>query len=333
MEYRKTEKDGVYVFLLKNESNQVYVTNYGATLLSWLVIDGHNNLQDIVLGYDTIEDYARYDGYLGACLGRVANRIAEGRFVLNGQEYKVPVNNGPNSLHGGVQGFSYKTFGYDMIDDSCVRFSLVSPDGDQGYPGTLHVSITYRLENDTLSIHYQAQSDAETLVNLSNHAYFNLDGASTIGEHCLRIAAEKFAPVDENGLVSKELKGLGEAMDFSSEKPIREALGSNDSDIAIAKGLDHPYVFASKKDPVTLYSPKSGLELVLNTSYPLAQIYTANYLDGRCGKHGVQMEAQSAICLEAQYMPDDIHRDPHSKTILRKGEMYDEWTSFTIRKR
>lgn len=333
MEYQDTRKDGIVFFLLKNDTNQIYVTNYGATLLSWLVIDRHGMLEDLVLGYETMEEYQTQDGYLGACLGRVANRIERGRFTLNGSEYTLPVNNGPNSLHGGTSGFSHRIFDWEIVNDQCVRFTLVSPDGDQSYPATLEVAITYTLEGDTLSIRYEAQSDADTIVNLSNHSYFNLDGSPSIKEHTLKIEADRFIPVDADGLVVADTFAMSDAMDFRQEKPIKQALDSDDEAIRLGKGIDHPYVFRTKTDPVVLASSKSGLELVVNTSYPQAQIYTANYLDGRPGKHGVPMKAQSAICIETQYRPNDINQDPQSPTILRKGEKYDEWTSFTVRKR
>lgn len=333
MEYQNIRNDGICVFLLKNDTNQVYVTNYGATLLAWLVIDTHHTLVDLVLGYDTIEEYQTYDGYLGACLGRVANRIGQGKFSLNGKQYTLPINNGPNTLHGGTTGFSHQIFNWTIVNDSCVKFSLTSPDQDQGFPGTVQATITYTLENDTLRIHYEAQSDADTILNLSNHTYFNLDGSETIKDHRLQIKADHIAPVDTDGLVTGKIEPVSAIMDLKEEKPIKEILDSKDPQIQIAKGLDHPYIFNTTSDPIRLYSPKSGLELIVNTSYPQAQIYTANYLDGRAGKHKKPMQAQSAICLETQYMPNDINLDPHSKTILRKGEKYDEWTSFTVKKR
>lgn len=333
MEYQNIRNDGICVFLLKNDTNQVYVTNYGATLLSWLVIDTHNTLIDLVLGYETIEEYQTYDGYLGACLGRVANRIQQGKFSLNGSQYTLPINNGPNTLHGGTTGFSHQIFDWEILTDSCVRFSLVSPNKDQGFPGTVQAAITYTLENDTLHIHYEAQSDADTILNLSNHTYFNLDGTETIKNHVLQVKADCFAPVDADGLVTGAIEPVSTMMDMRKEKPIKDILDSEDPQIRIAHGLDHPYLFNEKKDPIRLYSPESGLELIVNTSYPQAQIYTANYLDGRIGKYKKPMQAQCAICLETQYMPNDINLDPHSKTILRKGEKYDEWTSFTVRKR
>lgn len=333
MEYQNIRNDGICVFLLKNDTNQVYVTNYGATLLAWLVIDTHHTLVDLVLGYETIEEYQTYDGYLGACLGRVANRIGQGKFSLNGKQYTLPINNGPNTLHGGTTGFSHQIFNWTIVNDSCVKFSLTSPDQDQGFPGTVQATITYTLENDTLRIHYEAQSDADTILNLSNHTYFNLDGSETIEDHRLQIKADHIAPVDTDGLVTGEIEPVNAIMDLKEEKPIKEILDSKDPQIQIAKGLDHPYIFNTTSDPIRLYSPKSGLELIVNTSYPQAQIYTANYLDGRAGKHKKPMQAQSAICLETQYMPNDINLDPHSKTILRKGEKYDEWTSFTVKKR
>lgn len=333
MEYQNIRNDGICVFLLKNDTNQVYVTNYGATLLAWLVIDRHHTLVDLVLGYETIEEYQTYDGYLGACLGRVANRIEQGKFSLNGKQYTLPINNGPNTLHGGTTGFSHQIFNWTIVNDSCVKFSLTSPDQDQGFPGTVQATITYTLENDTLRIYYEAQSDADTILNLSNHTYFNLDGSETIEDHRLQIKADHIAPVDTDGLVTGEIEPVNAIMDLKEEKPIKEILDSKDPQIQIAKGLDHPYIFNTTSDPIRLYSPKSGLELIVNTSYPQAQIYTANYLDGRAGKHKKPMQAQSAICLETQYMPNDINLDPHSKTILRKGEKYDEWTSFTVKKR
>ncbi|OUC51162.1 galactose-1-epimerase [Eggerthia catenaformis] len=318
--------------ILKNEYLEVHTLNLGCTITKILVKDKHHNLQDVVLGYDDYSDYLKYDGYLGALVGRVANRIGKGQFTLNNRQYHLAINNGPNTLHGGIHGFSYRLFNYEIEDDSVI-FTYLSPDGEENFPGNLLMRTTYRLNKETLEISYQASGDQDTLINITNHSYFNLDGIpDKIDNHYLKIKSSVMAESDTNGLVTGTLTAVdGTPFDFRHETKIKDMIYQTNKQLEIGHGYDHPFIFDDSKDQVTLYSEKTGIELTVNTTYPLAQIYSANYLDGRIGKNNKPLNAGSALCIETQYMPDSIHLEEHSKTILKKGQLYDEKTSYTFK--
>ena len=317
--------------VIKNEEMEVHVLNMGCTIKNIFVKDKEDKERDVVLGYDDVLDYMCYDGYLGACVGRVANRIRHGRFTLDGKDYQLPINNGPNAIHGGLKGFSYRLFDYTLGDD-LVDFSYLSPDGEEGYPGELDLHVIYHLEGSKLTIDYYAKTNKKTLINLTNHSYFNLNGkASPVGDHLLKVKASRYACVDGDGLVTGEIKDVKNTpFDFTKEKAIKEALKQDDSQIKIARGLDHPFLFDDKKDQVSLYSKDSGIVMTVSTSLPQAQIYTANYLDGRIGKYHEAMNAQEAVCVETQYMPDAIHLEKDPSVILSPEETYHEMTSYNF---
>ncbi|BBH25510.1 aldose 1-epimerase [Intestinibaculum porci] len=317
--------------ILRNEEMEVHLLNLGATIKNIYVSDAQKHIRDVVLGYGDVFDYMRYDGYLGASVGRCANRIAKGRFTLDGKTYHLPINNGPHSLHGGLKGFSYRLFDY-IYTNHQVTFHYLSPDGQEGYPGTLDVYVTYTLDKTTLTMDYQAVTSQTTLVNLTNHTYFNLDGiACPIDDHLLTVKASHYALVDGDGLVTGEIRDIHHTpFDFTKEKAIGEALHSDDPQIILARGLDHPFLFDDNHDQVILRSKASGITMKVSTSLPLAQIYSANYLDGRLGKHKYPMNAQSALCIETSYLPDSIHLEKDSPTILKPGESYQASTSYTF---
>lgn len=317
--------------VIKNEEMEVHVLNLGCTIKNIYVKDKEGHFRDVVLGYDDVIDYMCYDGYLGACVGRVANRIRHGHFTIDGKDYQLAINNGPNSLHGGLKGFSYRLFNYSLAENQ-VTFSYLSPDGEEGYPGELNLQVIYRLEKTTLTIEYLANTNKKTLVNLTNHTYFNLNGHATyVGDHLLKMQASRYALVDTDGLVTGEMKDVTNSpFDFRNTKTIAEALQADDSQIEIAKGLDHPFLFDEKQDQVSLYSPDSGIHLSVSTSLPQAQIYTANYLDGRIGKYHESLPSQSAICIETQYMPDAIHLEKDPAVILSPEDHYHEMTSYNF---
>lgn len=319
---------------LKNDYLEVVVTNYGCTILKVLVKDKNGDIQDVVLGYDTIEEYQKYDAYLGALVGRVANRIGKGTFTLNNEIYHLAINNGPNSLHGGIKGFSYRIFDYEIKENELV-FHYVSPDGEENYPGTLDFYAIYQLDNDRLVIRYQATTSKDTLINITNHSYFNLSGHPTnIDQHYLCIHSDLYAPVDSDGLTTGERRvSKGTPFDFHEEKQLKELIYQEDEQLSLAKGYDHPFIFNQKENQVTLYCQETGIELTVSTTLPQAQIYTANYLDGRLGKNGEAMNARDAICIETQNMPDSIHNEDNPTVILKKGEIYDEMTSYQFKVR
>lgn len=319
---------------LKNEYLEVVVTNYGCTILNVFVKDKNNQIQDVVLGYETIEEYQNYDAYLGALVGRVANRIGKGTFSLNGETYQLAINNGPNCLHGGIKGFSYQVFDYEIKDDQLI-FHYVSPDGEENFPGTLDFYAIYQLIEDRLVVHYQANTDKDTLINITNHSYFNLSGhPCNIDQHYLRIASNQYAPVDQDGLTTGEIVSSTDSpFDFQEEKQIKEQIYRDHEQLMIAKGFDHPFIFNQKENQVTLYCQETGIELTVSTTLPQAQVYSANYLDGRLGKNGQPMNERAAICIETQNMPDSIHNEKEPTVILKKGDTYDETTSYRFKVR
>lgn len=324
----KKVNNAIDEIILKNDFLEVHVLSLGGTLKN-IIFAG----KDVLLGYDDPMDYLRYDGYLGALVGRVANRIAKGTFTLNGRTYHLPINNGPNNIHGGIHGFSYRVFDY-ILKDNQVVFHYVSPDGQEGFPGTLDFYAFYTLKDQALSLRYEAISDADTLINITNHAYFNLSGkASYIGDHALRVKADRFAHVNADGLVTGEIeKVAGTPFDYRQAHLIDDVLKSNHEQIQVAKGLDHPFIFTADHDQVELTSKQSGISLTVSTSLPQAQLYTANYLDGRMGK-STPMNAQDALCIETQFMPDGIHQEKSPMSLLQKGEEYQAETIYTFTKK
>lgn len=323
-------KDGTDILVLKNAELEVWFSTLGASILKILVKDRDGNIRDVVMGYETMEDYPKYRAYLGAVVGRTANRIREGRFTLNGREYQLPVNNGPNCNHGGTDGFSFRNFRYELHQDSIV-FTLHSPDGEEGYPGNMDFQVTYSLHDSTLILHYEARCDEDTLINITNHSYFNLSGhPCCIGDHLARIDADSYGATDQNGLVTGEkIRVEGTAFDYRQEKPLKDVLESQEQQIELGYGLDHSFLLNTGKDAVILYSPQSGIEMKVSTTMPQAQLYTANYFENWPGKDETVLSRQCSVAVETQYNPDDVHLNPEtSPTILKKGQKFDERTSF-----
>lgn len=321
--------NGIDFIEMKNDLLTVVVTNFGCTIQKIIVKDKNGNDVDCVLGYDTISEYQKYDAYLGALVGRVANRIGGGQFELNGKTYNLAVNNGPNSLHGGIKGFSYQTFKYEIEGDTII-FSYLSKDGEEGYPGNLDFKAIYSLEGSKLVVNYKATSDQDTLINITNHSYFNLSGKpDNIENHELLVSASRIACIDKDGLPTGELNDVqGTPFDFRNKKVIKDVIHLYDEQLEIGKGYDHPFIFDTSKDQVKLYCPTTGIQLTVSSTLPQAQLYTANYLDGRLGKNKQPMPGRSALAIETQNMPDSIHNEENPTVILKKGEQYDETTSY-----
>lgn len=325
--------DQIDLISMKNKQLEVVVSNYGCTIIKVIMADKNGHKDDVVLGYDDFTQYQTLDAYLGALVGRVANRIKAGQFSLNGQDYHLAVNNGPNHLHGGIKGFSYQVFDYTIEDEHTLKFHYLSKDGEEGYPGDLDLTVTYTLKDDTLTAHYQATSSADTLINITNHSYFNLSGhKENIYQHTLQIHASQFACVDSDGLTTGELKDVeGTPFDFRQPALIGERVEQDDEQLKIGKGFDHPFLFDTQSNQVILTHEPTGRQLIVSTTLPQAQIYTANYLDGRLGKYGERYYARDAVCIETQNMPDAIHLEEHPTTLLKKGETYDEITSYQFK--
>lgn len=325
--------DQIDLISMKNEQLEVVVSNYGCTIIKVIMADKNGHKDDVVLGYDDFTQYQTLDAYLGALVGRVANRIKAGQFSLNGQDYHLAVNNGPNHLHGGIKGFSYQVFDYRIEDEHTLKLHYLSKDGEEGYPGDLDLTVIYTLKDDTLTAHYQATSSADTLINITNHSYFNLSGhKENIYQHTLQIHASQFACVDSDGLTTGELKDVeGTPFDFRQPALIGERVEQDDEQLKIGKGFDHPFLFDTQSNQVILTHEPTGRQLIVSTTLPQAQIYTANYLDGRLGKYGERYYARDAVCIETQNMPDAIHLEEHPTTLLKKGETYDEITSYQFK--
>lgn len=310
--------------LTNNNGVEVSITNYGGTVTSIKVPDRNGVFGDIVLGYDTIEEYMRNPRYLGALIGRYANRIAGGRFSLNGVEYQLAQNNnGANHLHGGVRGFDKRIWKVSETPAS-LHFEYFSPDGEENYPGNLTVAVDYSLnDQNELRIEYHATTDKDTIINLTNHSYFNLAGQGTILDHELTLQADSFTPVSDELIPTGEIRAVdGTRMDFRTPRVISEG------------GYDHNFVLndwqlGSVRSVAKLREAKSGRVMEVFTTQPGIQFYSGNFLDGSLiGKGGVAYEKYAALCLETQHFPDSPNQPNFPSTVLRTGETYNETTIY-----
>lgn len=324
--------DKIDLIQLKNDNLEVVVSNYGCTIIKVLMKDKDGNIDDVVLGYDNFSDYQTKDAYLGALVGRTANRIGKGKFTLNGKTYQLPINNGPNCLHGGIKGFSYQIFDYQITDDNTVEFAYLSKDQEEGYPGNLDFKAIYTLKDNQLKVNYRATSDQDTIINITNHSYFNLSGAKEdIYDHHLLVHSDKYACIDQDGLPTGKFNDLKNTpFDFTTLRRIGNQIDLEDEQLKLGAGYDHPFIFNQDHDQVVLYHPKTQRKLTVSTSLPGAQIYSANYLDGRIGKYGISYPKRYAMCIETQNLPDAINLEENPSTILKKGDVYDEWTTYTF---
>lgn len=290
--------------ILKNDFLEVWTVPTGCAIVKLLVKDKNGDVRDVVLGYDTEEEYEKQDAYLGVVVGRVANRIGNGEYTINGKTYHVPINNGPNSLHGGIKGFSFRKFDYSIANES-IDYSYCSPDREEGFNGNVEFHVIYSLDGNALKMQYKAKSDEDTVLNITNHSYFNLTGAPCeVTDHILTVHASRFAHVDEDGLVDGVIEDVeGTPFDFRTPTRISDQIEKDNEQLRIGKGFDHPFIFDTKTDQVQLYNEKTGIEMNVTTSYPLATIYTANYLVNLLGKDKHAMTRRSGICVETQLCP------------------------------
>ena len=332
----------VYEFTLRNASGTtVKLLDYGATVKEIHVVDKNGMFADVVAGYDTLDSYLRADGYQGAVIGRIGNRICKGKFELDGKKYDLYINNGPNHLHGGKEGFNAKLWVPEMYEgnEPSVLFSYVSPDGEEGYPGTLSVSVKYTLtEDNALAINYVATTDKKTIINLTNHSYFNLGGydSGNIYSHLLSIDAPYYLPTDENLIPTGEIRSVkGTPFDFTESKEIGKDIDADCEDLKIAGGYDHCFYFgASESNEVTkraeLYELESGRLMEMFTNQPGVQIYTGNFVNNPDFpfKGGVEQKKQTLVCLETQKMPDSINHENFTSVVLDVGDKYDYTTVY-----
>ena len=308
------------------------VTNYGTIITELQVPDRGGKSGDVVLGFDNLEQYLQGHPYLGCTVGRVANRIAKGRFTLDGKTYGLAVNNGPDHLHGGLKGFDKIVWKAAPKPGAAVEFTYTSPDGEEGYPGTLAVAVTMTLTDaNELRLEYRATTDKPTPVNLTNHSYFNLLGEGDVLDHELLIAADYYTPSDSTSIPTGEIKPVkGTPMDFT--RP--QAVGARFSQLqTIPVGYDHNYVLNSGGKALALaarvYDAKSGRLMEVHTTEPGVQLYTANYFDGSLtGKRGVIYKQHAGLCLETQHYPDSVNQPGFPSIILRPGQTYRQTTLF-----
>jgi aldose 1-epimerase len=345
-----TTKDGVVIhrYVLHNQKGvEAVVISYGAALVSLKVPDRNGKMADIVLGYDDLAGYEQDKSFFGATVGRYGNRIANGEFTLDGNLYHLPKNDGPNSLHGGNKGFNRRVWtGVDRSTASAesLVFSYISQDGEEGYPGTLKVEVTYTLpaNSNELRIDYSATTDKDTVINLTNHSYFNLSGMpeQEILNHQLLLHAKKFTPVNATLIPTGELRAVaGTPFDFTQSTVIGSRINQDDEQLKFGKGYDHNWVLDSGGAGLQLaaevFEPTSGRVLEVLTTEPGVQFYTGNFLDGTVhGEGGVLYGHRTGLCLETQHFPDSPNHPTFPSTELKPGKTYRSTTvlRFAIRK-
>ena len=343
----ESEIDGkqTHLFVLKNAAGmEVCITNYGGRIVSVMVPDKEGKMQDVVLGFDSIADYVNIPNNFGATIGRYGNRIAFGKINVDGVEFELPKNNYGHTLHGGNEGFDTKVFDAVQTNDKTVELSYVSKDGEAGFPGTLSTKVTMTLTDDNaIDIQYEAETDKKTVVNLTNHSYFNLSGnpENTILDHELAINSDGFTPIDSTFMTTGEIADVvGTDMDFRTPTLIGSRIDNYDYEqLKNADGYDHNWVLSTFGDisqlAAIVYSPTTGIELEVYTTEPGIQIYTGNFLDGTVkGRNGINYEKRTAICLETQKYPDSPNKPSWPSSYLDPGEKYSSRCiyKFSVRK-
>lgn len=322
----------VSLFTLKNgKGTEITITDWGATVMSINVEDRKGRFADIALGYDDLKGLLEDKNFFGGTIGRYGNRIAKGQFKLDGNTYDLPKNNGPNTLHGGAEGFN-KRLWTPKVKGSSLEMSYLSPDGEMGFPGNLHATVTFSLtENNELRIEYSATTDKDTVVNLTNHTYFDLAGQShgDILQHRLTMRAPQFTPVDDTLIPTGELRDVkGAPFDFASAHAIGERIGQDDQQLKFGRGYDHNFaldrsVTDGKAVAAEVYDPASGRVLQVLTTEPGLQFYSGNFLDGTVvGKGGYKYPLRSGFCLETQHFPDSPNHPNFPSTVLKPGARY-----------
>lgn len=306
------------------------VLDYGATLRSLRVKDAHGAWVDVVLGYDSLAEYEQNDGYLGAVVGRVCNRIAGAEFELDGNRYPLYQNDGVNHLHGGKRGFDKYVWAVEELPDG-LRLTRTSPDGEEGYPGTLTLSVRFCWKGDSFCIHYHAETDQDTILNLTNHSYFNLNGKGDVQKQLLKIHADLFTPNDDVCLPTGEIRPVaGTAMDFRRFKAIGQDADNDEDCVRASRGYDANFILDGSIPAVTARSPESGIVMQVTTDQPGVQLYTANGMGPVSGKNGQVYGHRAAFCLETQHYPDCIHHPDWPSCILRAGEAFDSTTVYAF---
>ena len=324
------EKTALYT-LTNPKGMEVCLTNYGGRIVSVLVPDREGKMRDVVLGFDNISDYRTTDNNFGATIGRYGNRIANGRFSIGGQTWELPRNDFGHCLHGGPDGWDHRVMEVSGVTANSLIFSLVSPDGDAGFPGTVEAQVKVTLTDDNaILLQYQATTDKQTIINMTNHSYFNLDGQPEHGilSHELYLNAKSYTPIDATFMTSGEILPVaGTPMDFTTPKEIGRDIGAEFKQLENGRGYDHNWVLdtAGKLEEVaaSLYSPESGILLEVYTDEPGLQVYSGNFLDGSLvGKNGQACVYRASLCLETQHYPDSPNKPDWPSTVLNPGETY-----------
>jgi len=323
----------VNLFWIENKGIKAAFTNYGGRLVGLWVADKNGKPTDVVVGMNSAAGFKNAtEPYFGATIGRVGNRIAKGKFILEGKQYQVPLNNGKNALHGGVKGFQDVVWDAVKTNENTLVFSYVSPDGEQGFPGNLKVKVTYTIADDnSVKMEYEATTDKTTVVNLTNHAFFNLngEGSGTILNHELQIYANEFTPVDEGLIPNGELKAVKNTpFDFTSKHTIGERIENKDEQLKFGKGYDHNYVLnRTKKNGLnhaaTISGDKSGIVMDIFTQEPGLQFYSGNFMQSKnTFKSGSKDDFRTAFALETQHFPDAPNQPKFAPIVLKPGQKY-----------
>lgn len=330
----------VSLYTISNENGMyAQLTNFGARVASLIVPDQEGNPVDIVIGMSTVEDYQNStEAYFGATIGRYGNRIAQGKFTLNGQEYSIPLNNGGNALHGGIKGFQDVVWNVDSIDDNSIVFSYLSPDMEEGFPGNLDVKVRFTVTKENeLKIDYEATTDKTTVINLTNHAFFNLngEGSGDVLNHRLQIYADRFVPVNENLIPTGELAEVaGTPFDFQEPKPIGQDIEAENQQLEYGRGYDHTYVLSGKEasgmtHAATAWGDQTGIVMDVYTEEPGMQLYSGNFMEGKNEmKTGNMDDFRTAFCLETQHFPDSPNQPDFPSTVLEPGDTYSTSTIY-----
>ena len=335
---KTSDGQNVDLYTLTNKNGmQVAITNFGGIVVRIKVADRHGKVEDVVLGYDSLDGYVSDKSYFGAVVGRYGNRIAQGKFTLDGATYTLARNNGENSLHGGIKGFNKAVWEAREVaakEGPSVELTYTSKDGEEGYPGNLSVKVVYTLtDRNELKIDYSATTDKKTVLNLTNHSYFNLNpGGSDILQHILMIQADKFTPVDAGLIPTGELRSVaGTPFDFRKPTAIGARIEQDDEQLKLGKGYDHNFVLSGKGVGLAarVVEPTTGRVLEVLTSEPGVQFYSGNFLDGSArGKGGKTYGRRSAFCLETQHFPDSPNHQKFPTTELKPGEKYHSTTIY-----
>ena len=323
----------VKLYTLKNAAGmEVCITNFGGRLVSIMVPDKDGKMTDVLLGFDNVSDYQNISNDFGASIGRYANRINQGKITIDGVEYQLPQNNYGHCLHGGPDGWQYKVYEAKQLNDNQLELVLISPDGDSNFPGNVVAKVIYTLtEDNAVDIKYEATTDKKTVINMTNHAYFNLNGDPSVNSmnQILYIASDSITPVDSTFMTTGEMMSVaGTPFDFNTPKAIEQDVTNfDDEQIKFGKGFDHNWVLNTKGDinklAAKLTSPITGITLEVYTNEPGVQVYTGNFLDGTVtGKKGIVYPQRASVCLETQHYPDTPNKAHWPSALLEPGQTY-----------